>query len=750
MLPGLLLCLAISAPPDSIPFVQGASEAHKDAVARFGTAVWNLRRDRLLTAAKQLEEAAKKDGDATAPLRELIRVYTLLGREPDAIRIAKRILEKDPHDIDIAHALVGLLFDAGELKAAIAIAKLAAKSPIPIDRADKAVAVYRDLATLCEKANDPATAAMTLRKAIELVVDQRKEVIASRAFTPREADTAAAECLERLGKVLTKLQKWDEASTAFDAAAQLFGDPLKANDPSAAARLDWNLSGVLQHKGDARTALEHLEKVLKHQPVSPEPYLRLAQLLRELGRETEIIAKLKGYDLSLKKYDFIQAERIALNTVLAVELARSPDESNGNRADELIAKIQSTTNDPKLIAIIVRCRVELGQARKIVAELDREFAKIHDDAKEEKANDESDQAKAFAAEKARVLADMLHGDANATDAVLAAAKKDLQLGTKRSHHTCYFLGQLAAYHRKLVIAELLFDPLRRAGPEETRGEAYLATIQVLRLAGKPNKLVEVCEDGLRNAKSIAPFILHYYLADAYVSLGKTQLAIEEADKAIQDTGHNNRLMVRLHKVSVLTRLEKWDDAIDLAKKLFEDYPAPADRLQTRYQLATAYWAAGKNTEAETELRTILENDPDHAAASNDLGFHLADQGRELDYAEQLIRNAIAIDKFDRRKSGAAERESAAYIDSLGWVLFRMGKLAEARTELERASLLHEGEIDPIVWDHLGDVLFRLGEKAEAKTAWERALKIYNNEGHASSRRSEDRYNEIERKLKRVP
>ena len=77
----------LAVPPGENP--QISSSAHRDAVARFGTAIWNLRRERLLTAAKQLEAAAKQDPDATAPRRELVRVYSQIGRESEAIRIAQ-------------------------------------------------------------------------------------------------------------------------------------------------------------------------------------------------------------------------------------------------------------------------------------------------------------------------------------------------------------------------------------------------------------------------------------------------------------------------------------------------------------------------------------------------------------------------------------------------------------------------------------------------------------------------------------
>src|SRR5438067_1183227 len=155
-------------------------------------------------------------------------------------------------------------------------------------------AALRDLATLCEKANDPAAAEAALRKAVELVVEKRKDMIAAAAFTPKEADTTAAECLERLGKVLTKRGKFADAAAAFESAAKLYADP-KANDPSAAARLAWNLSGVLQAKGDPAAALKHFETFLKLRPLSPEPYARLAKLLRDAGRGEDAVPLLRRY-----------------------------------------------------------------------------------------------------------------------------------------------------------------------------------------------------------------------------------------------------------------------------------------------------------------------------------------------------------------------------------------------------------------------------------------------------------------------
>ena len=174
----------------AVALVAGAADdslTKKEALARYGAAVWQARRDRLLTAAKSLEAAAKLDPEATAPRRELVRVYTQIGREPDAIRVAKLVLEKTPEDADTAHALAKLLHDAGELKDAAAAAKLAAVSPSLADRPDKALAVYRDLAMLLEATDDLAGSEDAFRKAITLLVDRRKSLVFSGRFTAKRS-----------------------------------------------------------------------------------------------------------------------------------------------------------------------------------------------------------------------------------------------------------------------------------------------------------------------------------------------------------------------------------------------------------------------------------------------------------------------------------------------------------------------------------------------------------------------------------
>jgi tetratricopeptide (TPR) repeat protein len=131
-----------------------------------------------------------------------------------------------------------------------------------------------------------------------------------------------------------------------------------------------------------------------------------------------------------------------------------------------------------------------------------------------------------------------------------------------------------------------------------------------------------------------------------------------------------------------------------------------------YEVAHLYTLAGQAQASEQVLRDVVRLDPAHAAASNDLGYVLADEGRDLEAAEAMTRRAVD-----------AEPGNGSFLDSLGWVLYKRGRLEESRRALGRAVELSEAPgPDPVVLDHLGDALYQLGDAAAAADHWKRAVK----------------------------
>jgi tetratricopeptide (TPR) repeat protein len=112
--------------------------------------------------------------------------------------------------------------------------------------------------------------------------------------------------------------------------------------------------------------------------------------------------------------------------------------------------------------------------------------------------------------------------------------------------------------------------------------------------------------------------------------------------------------------------------------------------------------------AEEWLEQVLDEYPDDVSAKNDLGYLWADQGKNLLRAWEMARDAVA-----------AEPENAAYRDSLGWALFKLGRFDEAVVELKKAADVDEP--DGVILDHLGDAYQAAGQVAPAREAWQRAL-----------------------------
>jgi tetratricopeptide (TPR) repeat protein len=155
------------------------------------------------------------------------------------------------------------------------------------------------------------------------------------------------------------------------------------------------------------------------------------------------------------------------------------------------------------------------------------------------------------------------------------------------------------------------------------------------------------------------------------------------------------------------RLEKYQESIPVLERLAAAHP---DQAATGFLLGAAYERSGQRDKAIAEFRRVLKIDPDFHAALNYLGYTFAEAGVNLEEALKLVSRAVAL-----------EPDNGAYVDSLGWTYYRLGRPEQARNYLERAARL-EPE-DATLQEHLGDVYVALGQKERARQAYQRALEI---------------------------
>ena len=100
----------------------------------------------------------------------------------------------------------------------------------------------------------------------------------------------------------------------------------------------------------------------------------------------------------------------------------------------------------------------------------------------------------------------------------------------------------------------------------------------------------------------------------------------------------------------------------------------------------------------------------------------------LEESEKLIKEALDLDKKEKeklKKDGKIDEvtPNAAYLDSLGWVLFKQKKYKEALEPLKQAAADDDEGAHLEIWDHLGDCHMALGQRKEAIAAWEKGLKF---------------------------
>ncbi len=195
-------------------------------------------------------------------------------------------------------------------------------------------------------------------------------------------------------------------------------------------------------------------------------------------------------------------------------------------------------------------------------------------------------------------------------------------------------------------------------------------------------------------------------ASVLAETGKPAQAVEEL-KTLLDGKSDREIQLSIAQAHEKAKnYPEMAKALDAAERLSESN----DEKETVLFMRGAMYEKLKQFDAaETEFRKVLALNPGNASALNYLGYMLADRNVRLSEAQQLIQKALE-----------REPNNGAYLDSLGWVYYRMGKLEEAEQMLRRA--LERFPRDPTIHDHLGDVCFRQGRLKEAIVQWQNSLK----------------------------
>jgi tetratricopeptide (TPR) repeat protein len=365
-------------------------------------------------------------------------------------------------------------------------------------------------------------------------------------------------------------------------------------------------------------------------------------------------------------------------------------------------------------------------------------------------------------QKARVR-QLLKDKAKARQLVqLAGQMLQAPEGGKLNYNAIVILGRVAQGLKDYTAAERFYErQLEMAQTVRKSAEniidAYENLIVLNFTQKRYDQVIDLCErfldlKGPEELERVKPFVIEQ-MVQAKAKKGDFQEAMR-ITRGLLELSDNSWYFLRL-KGLVEREAEKYDDAIRslqeaLSKLEDNDQLKPEmrqreiDRL--RYLLSSVYLDKGDIDKAARELQILVKKNPDNATFKNDLGYIWADNDRHLDEAEKLIREALELDRKEKQKlkeKGEIDdvRENAAYLDSMGWVLYKKKKYKEALEYLKKATLDEEDGQHLEIWDHLGDCYQALGMLKEAVQAWEQGLKCED-----YSKRDGERRRQVTQKL----
>jgi tetratricopeptide (TPR) repeat protein len=173
---------------------------------------------------------------------------------------------------------------------------------------------------------------------------------------------------------------------------------------------------------------------------------------------------------------------------------------------------------------------------------------------------------------------------------------------------------------------------------------------------------------------------------------------------IEPRSAEDRIQVVQVEAQLLREAKQWRETYELLTVAVSKHPESFELL---YDRAMAAERIDKLDVLEADLRRVIQMKPDYAHAYNALGYTLAEKTERLAEAKDLIEKAYKLAPDD-----------PFIMDSVGWVHYRLGNMAEALKHLQQA---YHARPDPEIAAHLGEVLWSAGQHDEARKIWRAAL-----------------------------
>lgn len=579
-----------------------------------------------------------------------------------AIENYRLAIKADPGASFLSEELSDLYIQSGRLREAVSDAEdILKQNPNDLNARRILARIY---ARLIGDSQQNRLDESYLRKAIE----QYQKIV--------EKDSKDTESWLMLGRLHKLAQSSPEAEKAYKQALE--------NDPNNEDALT-GLAMVYADLGDAKQAAELLKRAADKNP-SGRSLMSLASTYEQM-REYALAAE------TLKKaIEVSPANAAELKRALARDLMLSDQSDQALKAYLDLAAEEPKDPEVQLrISQIYRQKKDFAKAREAgnkAKELDPNSLEIrYSDVNLLEA--EGKNAEAIALLKEIV-------DSTAKKSYSASERGNRVVLLER-------LGSMYRANEQFTPAVETFKQIADVDPDmASRGS--LQIVETYRIAKDFAKAENEAKAAL--AKNSSDRAMRGMYAALLADQGKTEAAISEMKKLIADKADRETWISMAQVYEKAKRYADMAKAIDEAEKLAQ---GKEEKEGIIFMRGAMYEKQKKYDEAEAEFRKVLAASPDNAAALNYLGYMLADRNVRLQEALELIKKALDNDPGN-----------GAYLDSLGWVYYRLGRYPEAEAQLKLA--LDKTSRDPTVHDHLGDVYYKQGKIREAIAQWQASLK----------------------------
>jgi tetratricopeptide (TPR) repeat protein len=300
--------------------------------------------------------------------------------------------------------------------------------------------------------------------------------------------------------------------------------------------------------------------------------------------------------------------------------------------------------------------------------------------------------------------------------LLKKTEKSSEIGTSQTdrNNRAIFIERLGMVYREQENYTAAVDIFRKMLPlgDENARSGYQEIIDTYRDAKQWPQATAAAKEAVQKLPNDRDLrmVLDAQLAD----MGEFDQAVADIKGMLKGGPEDRDVQLRL--AIIYTRAKRWNDAEQSLAKADQLSSKADDKAYVSFLRGDLYQRQKMFDQADSEFRKVLAvtppTDPQAAATLNYLGYMNADRGVKLEESLNYIKQALTF-----------EPNNGAYLDSLGWAYFKLGKYDLAEENLNKAAV-HMGS-DPTVQEHLGDLYQKTGRLKLAASHWDRAVQEWN-------------------------